>query len=324
MDNKKTRDDLTREAIIRVIAFFDLFDYPLTLAEIYQWAPAVCEGIKIDFEDIRLLMESGGVDDVISRRRNFYFLRGREEIVKTRISRYNFTDRKIKKALMIANIFRAIPWIKMIAVANLIGSHNLKEGGDIDIFIITEKGRVWVSRFFCVAITKLLGLRPSKGNTRDKICLSFFVSEDRLNFESLMIWDDGVFDVYFIYWLAGLMPIYDPDRMYRKFIRENYWIKKYLPNIRFYEGIGLRGVKSGGLWASTIGFSLDKLFGRLDDLLRRVQLEIMPEEVKHMANNDSRVILNRSTIKMHVNDRRMEYWRKFEDKIDSLLVTHNR
>jgi len=32
------------------------------------------------------------------------------------------------------------------------------------------------------------------------------------------------------YWVAQLMPIYDPDQLYAKFIKANSWYLKYLPN----------------------------------------------------------------------------------------------
>ena len=40
-------------------------------------------------------------------------------------------------------------------------------------------------------------------------------------------------DIHFAYWLAQMVPIYDPQNYFKKFLSANYWIKEYLPNFSF-------------------------------------------------------------------------------------------
>ncbi|NIA18421.1 MAG: hypothetical protein GWO79_00915, partial [Actinobacteria bacterium] len=230
------------KAIVGAIAFFDMFNFPLTDFEIWKFINVKCN--LFDVLDIFGEEEETKfpIGNLVSRKNGFYFLKGRSGIIETRLKRYVYADRKFKLAMRVVKIFKLIPWIKMIAVSNVIGAHNLKDGSDIDLFIITEKEKIWLTRFFCITIAQLLGLRPKKGDTRDKICLNFYVSEEAMNLEGLMLHNQtatvgsGVpspansVDIYFVYWLVNLIPIYEVDNAYKKFIQANNWIKNYFPN----------------------------------------------------------------------------------------------
>ncbi|MFH1822283.1 MAG: hypothetical protein ABH830_01130 [Patescibacteria group bacterium] len=320
-----------KEAIVKTVAFFDMFDYPLTLFEIWQLVPTKCDLMDI----ISGLTALKAVKPLVEEKDGFYFLAGRKEIIKIRLARYSLTDKKFKKAILITKIFKIIPWIKMIAVGNIIGSHNLARKGDIDLFIITENKKVWVTRFFCVLISKFLGLRPKPGKTENKICLSFFISEEALSIKELMLVksmhykqtlfkelegyqalpEDNYFyhDIYFIYWLAGLVPIYDISHIYKKFIYTNSWLEEFLPN---WSANGLnyqRQVKKGNSWFYRD--VVDLLLGGLDSRLQEKQIKLMPKELLNILNQDTRVVANEKIIKLHANDRREEYRDKYNKKI---------
>jgi hypothetical protein len=192
--DKRDMTNNLEEAILMVIVFFDMFDYPLTSFEIWKFLNVKCElydvlevlvEIKnINFNNVNtptLLAKRG------QQKNGFYFLAGREEIADLRVKRYNIADRKFKRAILIGRVFKIIPWIKMLAVGNIMGSNNSKDESDIDLFIISQKNRVWITRFFCVSIIKIFGIRPTTNNVRDKICLSFFVDEAALDLSGLML-----------------------------------------------------------------------------------------------------------------------------------------
>jgi hypothetical protein len=289
---------------MEVIVFFDLFDYPLTAWEVWklgQWQEPV------SLVELMACLENEETQKKISAKIGFYFLPGREEIIVTRQTRYNITDKKIKRALNVARMFSHLPWIKMIAVSNVIGSHNMKTESDIDLFIVAADGRLWLTRFFCVAIVKLLGLRPSEGRTRDTICLNFYVSESALDFKNLRL----PADIYFTYWLAGLIPIYDSGGIYEKLIAANHWFVEALPNWQPADPAKCRLVKSAHnrIWTKII----DLIFGGLEGRSKKVQMRIMPQELKGKMNLNTEVVINDQILKLHPKDRRQEYldlWKK--------------
>ncbi|MDD5291314.1 MAG: hypothetical protein PHZ04_04360 [Patescibacteria group bacterium] len=302
-------DENLMKAIVETIAFFDLFSYPLTGFEVWKYMNVKCE-----LSDVLEILENKSPlppfneRGQIGEKNGFYFLAGREEIIRERMARYNYTDKKFKRTIRLAKIFKFIPWIKMIAVGNIIGAHNLKKESDIDLFFITEARRVWLTRFFCVLIVKILGLRPKPEKMRDKICLSFFISEEAMNLEKLMLPEQK--DVYFIYWLAGIAPVYDKDNIYNKFMEANVWLKNYLPNWEAGEVSYRRD--AGKSFSQFYRDVVDMLFGGLERRIKEIQLEIMPRQIKDIMNIDSRVAVDDRTIKLHVNDRREEYLEKFK------------
>jgi len=322
-----------KEAIVRAIAFFDLFDYPLTAWEIWRYI-----GLKCKLTDVfESLAEVADAFSPLQEKNGFYFLTGREGIIDEKMTRYNLAEKKIKKAVRVARVFKLIPWVKMMAVSNIIGSHNLREESDIDLFIITEKNRIWLTRFFCIIISKVLGLRPKRKKIRNKICLSFFVSREAMDLRKLMLGqekrgashslasspsaslreagnDRESVDIYFIYWLAGLAPIYDVNQTYKKFIEANDWLKKCLPN---WSANLINYRRSAGKSFSIFYYDMVDLFlGGLEERIKKLQLKIMPAELTEIMNQDTRVVINDQILKLHANDRREEYKERFIAKIN--------
>jgi len=328
MDEKSDKLLELKEAIVKTIAFFDMFDYPLTANEIWRNLSVNSELVRVmaALEEITPLSPplSGGI---IESENGFYFLSRRKELAAERQKRYSAADKKFKRALLLAKIYKFIPWVKLIAVGNLMGAHNLKPESDIDFFIITEKKRVWLTRFGCAGIAQILGLRPKPGDIKNKICLSFFISQEAMDLSTLIlksphpvrlsVRDEAPLlkgaegeDVYFIYWLAGLKPIYDSGGVYEEFMEKNNWLKNYLPNWRPAVWSERRDSGSGpNVFYHDL---IDMFFGGLEPWFKKVQLKLMPRRLKELMNRDTRVVANDKVLKLHANDRREEYKEKLE------------
>ena len=109
-----------KKHILKTICFYNIFDYPLTPIEIWQTIET-----KTELNDI--YNELNNIDkNLLSTKHGFYFLKNRESIINTRNERYNHTIRKITRAHKISNLLKHLSSIKLIALGNLIGTHNLK------------------------------------------------------------------------------------------------------------------------------------------------------------------------------------------------------
>jgi len=303
------QSDNSRQAILKTIAYFDIFDFPLTQLEINKWL----YGQKVDLSDVINELEQLVSENQLETHNGFYFLSGRSEIVKTRMDRYNTAEIKYKKAVRLSKFLSLIPHNKMIAVCNTLGYSNSRESSDIDLFIITAKNRIWLARLLSVFFLKILGLRPKGKKVKNKFCLSFFVAEDQLNIKELSM---GEQDVYFQFWLTQLVPIYNTQNLYEKFLEANGWVKAYLPNSIGIDPAQRRKVKEKiktvrRVWAKTT-FNIDEKAAKL------IQLTILPKKLKALANKDTRVVINDQILKFHDNDRREVYRDLWQRKVSSL------
>lgn len=283
---KEKNSDLLKE-IIKILVFFDLFDYPLTSLEIINNLSASASLMEIE----RALNSRS---DIISQAQGFYFLLGRETIVGERQQRHNYSLEKIKIARRFGRIFSFFPFVKLVAVCNSIGSFNLRSGSDIDFFIITSKKRIWLSRAFCTGLAKLLNIRPTEENKKNKICLSFYVSYEHLNLDSLRLSEQ---DPYFDYWIKNLFLLYNKNKTYEKFIRAN----QSKPNIQEQT-------------SDKKNYFLDSL----EKIFKKYQLKIMPAELLAGRNSSDGVVINDQVLKFYLRDRRREFLEKYECRLNQI------
>ena len=80
---------------------------------------------------------------------------------------------------------------------------------------------MWLARLIITLILQFFGVRRYGDKIAGRFCLSFFVTEKRLNLEPLQIKPE---DPYLAYWTKNLKPIYG-EEMYSNFKEEN---KKWL------------------------------------------------------------------------------------------------
>ncbi len=307
-----------KEEILKTMIWFDLFSHPLTTYEIFKYLNLPSSLSEI----IKALNE---LADKIKNKNGFYYLNNRENIVDERFKRLNYFNNKVKKAKRFVNLISRLPFVRGVAVSNIIGDHNLKKGSDIDLFIISSKNRIWLTRFFCVFIAKILHLRPNKKTKENKICLSFYISEDNLNLNKYLL---NPRDLYFVYWIANLQIIFSRNNVWQKFWSANIWLKKYLPNFSF--PLLFSKTEDNNKLEIESNISIDELIddkflspGRpsfwLENIFKKIQLKLMPTELKnqsHLVNpRASGVILSNNIIKLFLEDKRSFFIEQYEENI---------
>lgn len=309
--------DLER-SILKTVAYFDVFNYPLTEWEIQKWLYKYPGQTKLS--DIRQALATSPIlQQELSLAEGFYSLRGRENIYLQRKQHNNLAERKFSQALKLVKLYRFVPYIKMVAICNSLAYGNAQDDSDIDFFIITQKNRIWLARFLAIILAGWAGFRPSAGHTRDAYCLSFFIDESQLNIRNLSL---GKNDIYFTYWTRQLMPVYDPQGLYARFLEANSWTRAQLPNA--YANKFVRPVLSNG--GTKILAGLIKLVTAaplvqrgLDAFCRQLQLKIIGRNLQAIINIDTRVVVNEKVLKFHYNDRREYYCKKWKELVYKLL-----
>lgn len=313
--------DLFERSILKTVAYFDLFDYPLTELELFKWLRSEGTG-EVRLADISgaVLSQSSELLHRLDREAGFVFLRGRSELLKIRQTRAVISDRKFKRVIRVIKLFRLIPFLRMAAVCNTLAYQNPQEASDIDLLVIAGPGRIWTVRFCVVFILKLFQLRPGEAK-RDPICPSFFLTEDNLNLEKIQL-PQG--DPYLGYWITQVYPIFDPQKASEKFYQANIWIKTYLPNVIFPKPSKRRRVDDSAITRFIRKIQELDIKGGvgnfLEAVLKKFQLGILPDKLKQMANQDTRVIISDKMLKFHDDDRRAEFAEKYRCLLEKIIT----
>lgn len=305
------------KSILKTIAFFDIFSYPLTVNEVWKWLYKPQQ--EYSLLDVKDSLENSAIlKDKLGQHEGFYHLKGRSSIHLKRKQNNNLAERKFRRVVYLAEIYRFIPFVRMMAVCNSLGYSNANEKSDIDLFIIARHGTIWLARLFTILIVKFLNLRPKEDSKKDTFCLSFFIDEKYLDIENSRM---GADDIYYPYWVANLIPVYNPDNLYEKFLQANDWYKKCLPNA--YANQFAKEVHPN-IFSKLINYIISFIFH--PPFLRRVvynfyrtlQVRIIDKNLKSLINIDTRVIVNERMLKFYSNDNRETFAKQWRDRIHQL------
>lgn len=301
-------------SILKSLVFFDLFDFPLTLLEIYQSLDQKISSLE---ELYFIIQKSDFLQGKIAEENGFYFLKNRKSNIYLRQAKYHLFLEKILKARKLIGWLKNVPFLRGVAICNSLSFANARAKSDIDLFIIAEPNTLWIVRFFVVSIINLFFQRPSWQNKADTFCPSFFATY-QTDLSKARLDDDPYFEI----WLIKLLPIFDEKNYFEIFFRQNKWIKHRFPN--FSENIltphffsfGKRGrIKQLGEWFFRKVFGLkfwDKFFAFF-------QNQIMPQNLKQAAlQADKGVILNEEMLKFHYPDKREDYRLAFYQRLKEI------
>jgi len=213
-----------KKAVLRTLAYADIFDYPLKKEEIKRWLIA-----ESHFGDERKigaalgqLLEKGQCQ----LKAGYFFLPGRGETVSLRRRRTKASIPKLKKAEKVARLLKWLPWIKLIGITGALAKENANQEDDIDLFFVTAKGRLWLTRGLIVTCLRFSHLYRRPNKVKDRICPNMFLDEGHLRVPQ------EEQDLFAAHELCQLRLIWAKDKSYQKLLRENQWVQQFLPNWR--------------------------------------------------------------------------------------------
>jgi hypothetical protein len=277
-------------AVLKTVAYADIFDYPLTADEIEKFliGSSKTEGLKEALTQMT-------ADNKLINADIFYGLPGRERIIKIRQRRRSSSHPKLKKAQRIAAVLRFIPWIRLVGVTGALAMGNCEEDDDIDLMIITAADRLWLTRGLLVTFLRLTGQYRRPGKIKDRICPNLIVSEDALEF--------GERDLFTAHEIAQMRPIFERGDTYQKFIAANRWVKEFLPN----------AITSSKFKVQTSKFnSKFKIFADLLDFMERLSYRA---QLKYMEGKKTIEVTTPSVIRFHPNDVRQKVLDEYQKRV---------
>jgi hypothetical protein len=157
---------------------------------------------------------------------NFFTLPDRKNIVDTRRFRGRESRNKWMVVSRIARWLAYIPSIQLVGVTGALAMGNAGRTDDIDLFIVTHRKTLWITRILTVLLIEILGNRrhPGQKEVANSICLNMFITIDGLALPR------NERDLYTAHEVMQMVPVWDREDWYKQFLGANRWIISYLPN----------------------------------------------------------------------------------------------
>jgi len=195
-----------------------------------------------------------------------------------------------------------IPFVRLVAVCNNLAFGMVKEGSDIDLFIIAKKNRLFIVRFFVTAYLHFLGVRRHSKMVNDRFCLSFFIDDSYLNLAQVAKKND----VYLAYWIKNIVPVID-DGVSEEFLLVNDWIKDFFEKEEKMELFyGRRITLNVSKLMEFLEWIFNGVFGNfIEYLLRKWQLHRARKKAGTI--NSGGLMVEEHILKFHNVDCREEY-----------------
>jgi len=300
------RKDLleTQKAIISILVYFDLFDYPLIFNEISRFLPIKRTDSELEEGIINLLFGKK-----IFLIQDFYLLRDDKGLVDRRIKGNRKAMEMMKKAERIGEFLSQVPFIKGLGISGSLSKNYADHTSDIDHFLIIKRNRLWLARgilFFLRKIAIMLG-------RKDDFCLNYFIDED-----GLQIKDKNIYTAMELITLANPMG----NEVYENFLESNTWAMDFFPNYP-YTSIKAKKIKENHL-KRTIEKFLDNRFGDyLNMLCMRLNTYLWDRD-KQLGKRDSKnqvrvVVFDQHCTKLNPMNFQEVFLVNYEKKLSELF-----
>jgi hypothetical protein len=290
--------------ILRILIYYDIFDYPLTTPEIFK-------GLKYDHLPIQAIqqeLDNLNKNKVIYMSNGYYMLKDDLRHLERRMQGNEMASMLMKKAFRNGRRISRFPFVRNVFISGSLSKEYVDTDSDIDYFIITQPGRLWISRTLLILYKKIFLL-----NSYKYFCLNFFLDLDHLEIE-----DKNIFSATE---LMTLIPVYVEEGATGFFIA-NEWVNEYYAHFptRGQDGIGTRK-------PSQIKLSIEYLFNnkageKLDDFFMHLTKNYLRKKFNRLRR-ESAVIFKKHIAKYHQNDFRNSVLNMYSAKVSEFESKYN-
>lgn len=197
--------------VVEALAYADVFDWPLTAREIRRNMP-----VAATLDEVEAALEPWApASPFVERLGNLAMLRGRAGLADVRLRRARLSADLWPRALFYARIVGRLPFVRMVAVTGSLAVGAAREADDVDLFIVTADGRLWLARAMTMLVVRLGRLRGFR------LCPNYLLAASALRLP-----DRSPFTARE---LVQMVPVTGGE-VYAELMAGNAWYREFLPN----------------------------------------------------------------------------------------------
>ncbi|MCX7996694.1 MAG: hypothetical protein N2691_02940 [Patescibacteria group bacterium] len=222
MGSGKTKD--ISDAILKVLDYYAVFAYPPLESELYRFL-----GVKTTRERFTKTLHKMRRLQLIAasqKEENRYCHFGSKKIFEHFYERKLLSQAKLDRSRTFFQLIRRFPVIRYAAISGSLSMLNGHPEDDVDVFLVTARGRMWSGRLVSLLSALALGKKRPRGvkHAPDALCLNLYFDA-----RNLTIPRDKQ-NEYIGHELLQLRPVFDLDGIGQALLQSNSWIYTLFPN----------------------------------------------------------------------------------------------
>jgi hypothetical protein len=198
-------------SILKILAYFDMFDYPVSLDEIQFFLAS-----KKDKTELFCILQELQRSRQVFRHAEFYSLRNDLSLTERRVKGNNRARPLLVTGHRIARFLFRFPYVRGIGISGSLSKNMADETSDIDFFIITSTNRLWIARTLMHLFKKLTYLT----GRQHWYCMNYYIDEAALQIEEK--------NVFTAMETITLIPVCGNGAI-DNFFNANSWVNTFYP-----------------------------------------------------------------------------------------------
>jgi hypothetical protein len=204
--------DFVEEHIIRTLVYYDIFNYPLTAEEIFRFLGTNHNDVQTVTRKLLHLADEGRIYQF----GEFFSIQNNESLIARRLKGNEEATKLLSLARKQATLIAKFPFVRAVMGSGSLSKNYMDADSDLDFFIVTEPGRLWIARMLLVLYKRIF-----LSNSHKYFCINYFVDTQHLEIEEKNLFTATE--------LATVIPLYGGE-YYKQLCNSNQWLLEIFPN----------------------------------------------------------------------------------------------
>ena len=200
-----------RDALLRMVLYFDIFKHPLTVAELER---LVAPGQRSALVDVLDSLESEGY---IESSGIYRYVPGCHQNVVRRQERARCAEQLWPRAKRAAAVLGSLPFVRGVLITGSLSKNSAMPGDDVDFLLLVQNGRVWSLKTLTHIARKAM-----PGPLRELFCTNYLLDVDSLHLDQR--------NLFTAVELCTAIPMYGPEAC-TAFLSANDWAERFVPGL---------------------------------------------------------------------------------------------